>query len=143
MKETRRRQLFIAGTLLFLLTMVYGLIFPSLANPRVGLSGHLQAIFNSLFLIVLGLMWKELALGPKLEKAVIWLVLYGSYWVFFTAILAAAFPASRLLPLAGTGRFAEPWQENLVTFGLVSTNVAMLTCFSIVLWGLYRGGKNR
>jgi membrane associated rhomboid family serine protease len=34
--------------------MLAGLIFPQLANPRMGLSGHLVGLFGGLFLLALG-----------------------------------------------------------------------------------------
>jgi hypothetical protein len=39
--------LFTAGILLFLLAMLAGLIFPQLANPQMGLSGHLGTFWRS------------------------------------------------------------------------------------------------
>jgi len=137
----RRRHLFTAGILLFLITMLYGTIFPSLPNPRIGVSGHLVGLFGGLFLIGLGALWGELALKPGLEKAVVCLGVFGTYGSFSTNILAAIFSTNRLTPLFGSGHFAQPWQENIVTFGLLSGSGAMVICCVIVLWGLHRRGK--
>jgi hydroxylaminobenzene mutase len=136
--ENRRRQLYIAGIFLFLLTMLYGTFFPKLPNPRMGLSGHLTGLFSALFLIGLGAMWTELTLGPKQEKAVFWLVLYGTYWNFVSNILGAVWATDRLTPLFGSKHFAEPWQENIVSFGFLSISLAMVIVCVLVLLGLYR-----
>jgi hypothetical protein len=53
-------------------------------------------------------------------------------------LLAAAFATNRLTPLEGSGHFASAWQENIVTFGLVSVSGAMVTGCVLVLWGLRR-----
>ena len=43
------------GILLFFLGLVTGLVVPMLANPRMGLSSHLEGLMNGMFLIILGL----------------------------------------------------------------------------------------
>lgn len=136
--ENRQRQLFTAGVLLFLLAMLAGMIFPQLANPRMGLSGHLVGLFGGLFLLALGSIWKYVSLPLRLEPFPVWLALYGLYGNFATTLLAAAFATNRLTPLSGSGHFAAAWQENLVTFGLMSVSVAMVTVCILVLWGLHR-----
>jgi len=45
------------GVLLFLLGLLTGLIVQKLANPRMGLSSHLEGVMNGTFLVVLGLIW--------------------------------------------------------------------------------------
>jgi hydroxylaminobenzene mutase len=56
----------------------------------------------------------------------------------FTTFLAATFATNRLTPLAGSGRAAAPWQENIVTIGLVIASAAMVTVCILLLWGLHR-----
>ena len=136
--DSRRRRLYRAGILLFLLALVTGMIMPWLANIRMGLSAHLVGLLGGLFLIALGALWTEQNLMPRLETAVFWLAVYGTYVNLFTGVVSAAFATNRLTPLAGSGHLAEPWQENLVTFGLVSSSIAMVTVCIIVLWGLRR-----
>src|SRR6266516_3598053 len=88
-QENRRRHLFSTGILLFLLAILFGLIFPKLANPRMGLSGHLVGLFGGLFLLALGSIWKQVNLPPRLEAVPVWLALYGTYGNFVTTVLAA------------------------------------------------------
>ncbi len=137
-QENRRRHLFSTGILLFLLAILFGLIFPKLANPRMGLSGHLVGLFGGLFLLALGSIWKQVNLPPRLETVPVWLALYGTYGNFVTTVLAATFATNRLTPLAGSGHSASAWQEDIVTLGLVSVSGAMVTCCLFVLWGLRR-----
>jgi len=137
-QENRRRHLFSTGILLFLLAILFGLIFPKLANPRMGLSGHLVGLFGGLFLLALGSIWKQVNLPPRLEAVPVWLALYGTYGNFVTTVLAATFATNRLTPLAGSGHSASAWQEDIVTLGLVSVSGAMVTCCLFVLWGLRR-----
>ena len=63
----RRRHLLSAGILLFLLALLTGMILPLLANPRMGLSAHLVGLLGGLFLVALGLIWRELDLPRRLE----------------------------------------------------------------------------
>src|SRR3982074_2899246 len=104
--ENRTRQFFTAGILLFLLAILAGMIFPRLANPRMGLSGHLVGLFGGLFLLALGSIWKTVNLPGRIEAVPVWLALYGTYGNFATTLLAAAFATNRLTPLAGSGHFA-------------------------------------
>ena len=135
-KKNRRRQLIKAGILLFLIALLFGLIFPRLANPRMGLSAHLIGLQGGVFLSVLGLIWSELYLSPRLETATVWLAFYGNYGNFISNLLAAAFATTRLQPLFGSGHFAGDWQENIVSFGLITISAAVIACCVLVLWGL-------
>ena len=51
------------GVLLFLLGLLTGFAIPALANPRMGLTSHLEGLMNGMFLS-LGLLWPRLALSP-------------------------------------------------------------------------------
>jgi hypothetical protein len=44
------------GVLLFLLGLLSGFVTPALANPRMGLSSHLEGVMNGTFLVILGLL---------------------------------------------------------------------------------------
>ena len=136
--ENRRRHLITAGILLFLLALLTGVIMPWLANMRMGLSAHLVGLLGGLFLIALGLIWGDKDLPQPLDTAAFWLGLYGSYANLCTTLFAAAFGTNRLTPLAGSGHLAAAWQENFVTFGLVSASGAMVTVCILLLWGLQR-----
>jgi (hydroxyamino)benzene mutase len=136
--DNPRRYLIGAGILLFLIALVFGLIFPRLANPRMGLSAHLIGLQGGVFLTVLGLIWGELNLSPKVAKATIWLGLYGNYGNFVTNVIAAAYATTRLQPIFGSGKFAGDWPENVVSFGLISIAAAVIFCCVLVLWGLRR-----
>ena len=136
--KNRRRQLIRAGYLLFLIGLLFGLIFPRLANPRMGLSAHLIALQGGVFLAVLGLVWSELNLSPRLETATVWLAFYGNYGNFISNLLAAAFATTRLQPIFGSGHLAADWQENIVSFGLISISAGIIACCVLVLWGLRR-----
>src|SRR5260370_35719660 len=106
----RQRQLFTAGVLLFLLAMLAGLIFPQMANPRMGLSGHLAGLFGGLFLLALGSIWKHVTLPGRLEVIPVWLALYALYGNLATTLLAAAFARNRLTPLPVSGHFSPASQ---------------------------------
>ena len=138
--DNRRRHLFSAGILLFLLALVTGMIFPMLANPRMGLSAHLVGLLGGLFLIALGVIWPEQNLPRPFARAAFYLVIFGAYANLCTTFLAAAFATNRLTALAGSGHPAAGWQENIVTAGLVLSSVAMVTVCLLVLWGLNRRG---
>lgn len=134
----RRHNLYVAGVGLFLLALITGMIFPSLPNPRMGLSAHLVGLLGGLFLIALGLIWPEKDLPPSLDALAFYLVIFGAYANLCTTFLAATFATNRLTPLAGSGHLAQAWQEDIVTSGLILSSVSMVTVCVLVLWGLHR-----
>jgi hydroxylaminobenzene mutase len=136
--QNRHRHLLSAGILLFLLALLLGMIVPLLPNPRMGLTAHLVGLLGGLFLLALGLMWREQNLPPLVDTWAFGLALYGTYVNFAAALLAAVFKTNRLTPQAGSGHLASAWQENVVTFGLVSEAGAMVACCVFVFWGLNR-----
>jgi len=134
------RRLIRCGVLLFLLGLLTGLIVPMLANPRMGLSSHLEGVMNGIVLVVLGLVWPRLRLARAASLAAFWLVVYGTYVNWATTLAAAAWGAGApMMPIAGLGHQGTRLEEGIISFGLVSLALAMIATCVIVLWGL-RGG---
>jgi (hydroxyamino)benzene mutase len=102
----------------------------------MGLSAHLEALMNGLFLAVLGLIWQWFDLSARLSLFLFWLALYGAYANWLVTLLASIFGTSRRTPIAGGGFTGQPWQENLVEFGQVSLTFAIVAACVIALWGL-------
>ncbi len=136
--EDQRRFLVSAGVLLFILALVTGMIMPWLANMRMGLSAHLVGLLGGLFLIAIGAIWPLQSFAGKVEHR--GRPARGVQLIFESLheFLAAAFSTNRLTPLAGSGRLAAAWKENIVTGGLVLSSIAMVSCCILVLWGLRR-----
>lgn len=132
------RYLIAAGVTLFLLGLITGFAIPALANPRMGLSGHLEGVMNGTFLIAIGAVWSKMTLSALLQRVTFWLLIYGTYanWLFVN--LAAMFGTGEMTPIAGAGYTGLPWQENLVTLGLSSVGVTMLAGCTILAWGFIR-----
>ncbi|HXO22047.1 MAG TPA: hydrogenase [Thermoanaerobaculia bacterium] len=139
----RSRQLLVSGVLLFLLGLLTGIALPSLPYPRLGLSAHMTALMNSLFLVALGLLWGRLRLGPRAAALAFGLALYGAYanWAF--SLLAAFLGTGKLTSIASGGRIASAGREALVGAGLVVMAVAMVVLCLLLLWGLRPGGPSR
>jgi (hydroxyamino)benzene mutase len=137
-RTDRGRRLLWHGLLLLLLGLLTGLLVPSLTNPRMGLSAHLEGVMNGLLLAVLGLAWGRLVLSARAESALFWLAIYGAYANWATTLLGALLATNRRTPIAGAGYGGQPWQENLVEAGLVSLVVAIIAACLLALWGLRR-----
>jgi hydroxylaminobenzene mutase len=138
--ENARRRLISHGVFLFFLGLLSGVAIPAVTNPRMGLSAHMEALLNGMFLILLGgVVWKELSLSDRVATASYWLFLYAAYGSWFFCQLAAVFGASQVLPIASAGFSVAPWQDALVRAGLtlVACSVTLACCF--LLYGLRRG----
>lgn len=122
------------GLVLFFLGLLTGFVIPALTNPRMGLSAHMEALLNGMFLILAGgIVWDHFKLSERVATAVYWMLLYAAYgsWVF--CLLAAVFGASEMLPIAGAGYSADPWQEQLIKggLGLVAISITLACCLAL------------
>ncbi len=141
LKKNQSDKLLILGILLFFLGLALSLCMPLMANPRMGLSAHLEGIMNGIFLVLLGLIWQKLVISNKWLKAAFWLVLYGSFANFLAVLIAAFTGAGKMMPIAG-GKEGSPLIEGVISSLLISLTVAMLIVCLIVLAGLYRNMKS-
>ncbi len=135
--QQQSSKLIFYGLLLFLFGLVTGLIVPFFANPRMGLSAHMEGVMNGMFLIILGLLWKKLVLSATWLRTTYWLLLYGAFANFSAVILAAITGNGKMMPLAG-GREGTDFTEALISFLLVTLALSMITVCIIVLTGFYK-----
>jgi hydroxylaminobenzene mutase len=132
------RRLVLHGTVLFGLGLLTGFVSGQLANPRMGLSAHLEGLMNGTFLIALGAAWTHVRLGANATRAAVALILFAAYVNWACVLLGAATGASRLMPLAGGGHTGPGWAEAVVGTGLVAISIAMVAGVALVLWGAFR-----
>ena len=140
--KTQAGRLLFLGFFLFLLGLITGLIVPALANPRIGVSSHIEGVLNGIFLIILGLVWHKLVLTDRALKITYWLALYGTFFNWFGILVAAVFNAGKMLGIAAGGQEGPPLAEAVVTFLLISISVAMVVISVMVLIGLRNGAKS-
>ncbi len=127
----------IAGTLLFMLGLLTGMGVGMMDNPRMGLSSHLQGITNGLFLILLGSLWKHIALPNVARSSLFWLAIYGTFANWLATLLAGIWGAGgKMMPLAASGQAGQPLQEQVIGLLLLSLSGAMLVVCILMLWGL-------
>lgn len=125
------------GIILFLLGLLTGFVIPIMQNPRMGLSSHLEAVMNGMFLILLGLIWHKLHLSISTLKWGYILSLFGTYTNWVTTFLAGLWGAgAEMMPIAGGSFQGVAWQEILIKIGLGSLSFAMIAVCILVLWGL-------
>ena len=121
------------GVWLFLLGLLTGLGQGVYRNPRVGLSAHLAGVQSGIALMAFGLIWPQLGISPgwgPLVAHTLWLSFYA---IWFALVLAAFFGASKVLPIAGKGFNAKPWQEALVSTLMIAGSLACIVAVAAVL----------
>jgi hydroxylaminobenzene mutase len=136
METSQQQRLCFAGIVLFLLGLLAGFASPIFLNPRLGLSAHLEGVMNGMFLILIGLIWGRVALGPGARKLTFGLLLWGTFVNWLACILGAVTGASRMTPIAGAGHSAQAWQEGLVAALFGSVGISMLAALVLLGWGL-------
>ena len=138
MDQTRIRLIW-HGVFIFLIGLLTGLLMKYMHNPRMGMSAHVEAILNGIFLILYGgVIWQELRLSDRISKVLLVFLIYASYFNWFFIMLAAIFGTSKLMPIAGKGFAAPEWQEMLVNMGLSTVVFSILMTAAITLYGLHR-----
>lgn len=137
LRRSSRRRLLQLGITLFLLGLLTGLAVPALANPRMALASHIEAVMNGTFLVLLGLVWPTLRLSPRLLNVAFWLAVYGAFTNWLATLLAAVWRAGNpMMPLAAQGSVGSPTQELVLKALLVSLALAMIAACVLVLFGL-------
>jgi hydroxylaminobenzene mutase len=131
------RRLIRYGVLLFLFGLITGFLIPTMRNPRMGLSSHLEGVQNGMLLILFGLIWGKLNLSDRSLRWGYSLALFGTYTNWMTTFLAGLWGAgAEMMPIAGGDFFGFTWQETLIKIGLFSLSLAMVIVSGLLLWGL-------
>ena len=122
--------------LLFLLGLLTGLGQGVYRNPRVGLSAHMTGVQSGIALMAFGLLWPHLGISPGWARIVAHTLWLSFYAIWFALVLAAIFGASKVLPIAGKGFSAKPWQEALVATVMIAGSLACIVAVGaiLVLW---------
>lgn len=136
--KNQAEKLIILGVLLFFLGLIVGLLAPVLANPRMGLSSHIEGVMNGMLLIIIGLIWSKVHLSSKWLKITYWLAVYGTFANWFGILVAAVFNAGKRLSIAVKGQEGHPVAEAVVEFSLITLTIAMVLVSILLLIGLYR-----
>ncbi len=127
------------GVLLVLLGLATGAFIPLFESARQGLSAHTAGVQNGIVLTVIGLLWRHLCLGARMQRLAAIASVFSLYAIWIALVLAAAFGTSRSTPIAGAGHQGEAWQEALVAAVFTAGSVALIAAILAVLWGLRRG----
>lgn len=140
--DTRGHRLLQLGMLLFLAGLLTGFLIPVLANPRMGLASHLEGVMNGMLLVLLGLLWPRLRLGPAARSATFVLALLGTGANWGTTLLAAVWGAgASMMPIAAPGHLGAAWQETVISALLAVVSVAIVAAVVLVIYGLRMPGK--
>src|SRR4051812_38110976 len=129
------------GITLFLAGLLTGFAVQAMANPRAGLSGHLEGVMNGTFLIALGCAWHELRHGARAGALVYRLVLFGTWANWTGTTLSGIFGTSKATPIAGAGHAGSAVQETLVFTILIAVGLSMVAAAGIVAWQLWSAGR--
>jgi hydroxylaminobenzene mutase len=137
------RRLLRSGVVLILLSLLIGLAIPGLTVPRLGVAALVNGVVGGLALIVLGLLWPHLDLGPRARGAAFWLGVYSFFVATIMPLLGAVWGAgASMLPIAaGTAR-GTPAQEAILSAGLITAGVSVFVLFVLLFVGL-RGAARR
>ena len=130
------RLFLLLGTVLFLIGLISGMAIQRCKNPRMGLSAHLAAVQNGMVLWAFGLIAPHVNLSASSSLAWVVSASYGLFVIWLAIQLAAAWGASRSLPIAGAGFEATHARERVVSFLLISASLSLVAGTSILLWGL-------
>ncbi|MRR14177.1 hydrogenase, partial [archaeon] len=89
LEKNHSRGMIRLGAVLVLMGLFSGLLVPHLANPRMGLSSHMEGVMSGLLLMVIGTVWPKLRLGGAARKAACFSLIYGAFTNWANTLLAA------------------------------------------------------
>jgi hydroxylaminobenzene mutase len=122
-----------SGLWLFLFGLIVGVAIPKFTNSRLGLSAHLTAVQSGTALMAIAWFWPELTKSNDLA----WLIghtLWLSFWLLVIGqILAAAWGASKALPMAGAGYTASPVKEGISWVLVYGSSVSLIVALAALL----------
>jgi len=131
------RRFMLLGALLVMAGLLTGFVSGSLANPRMGLSAHLEGLMNGIMLLALGAGWRFVHLGARAERWAFGLLAFGTTANWATVLLGAIWGAGRqTMPIVADDHVGAPWQESLITVLLIVLSLAMVAGFALVIKGL-------
>jgi hydroxylaminobenzene mutase len=137
----RGHRLLQIGVALFLVAALLGLAIPYFPAPRLALSAHLVGILQGIFLLLVGLLWSRLRLGPAQSRLAFWLLAYQGIAAFLANLLAGVWGAgSSIIPMAAGGVRGSAAQELVINAALRSAGAALIAGLLVVLWGLRGNG---
>jgi len=138
------KRLILFGIALFNFGLLTGFLLPLMANPRLGLSSHLEGIINGLLLVILGLAWPRVNLGEKVKQGIFSLAIYGTYANWMATLLAGFVGVGgSMMPIAASEFMGSALQEGLIAFALISLSFAMLIVGGLVFWGVSRSETDK
>jgi hydroxylaminobenzene mutase len=136
------RRLLQTGAALLLYSFFEGFFIPVLGSPRIGLSVHTLSALQAVLLLVLGLVWPQLALGATSARLAFWFLVYSALAILGAYTLAAVWGVGietiRLMGELPDGlRRGTPIQETVIkVVGYSSVSGAIP--FVLIFWGLVR-----
>lgn len=125
------------GAGLLLVTSLQGFLIPALASPRIALSAHTLAVFQSLLFLALGLVWPRLRLSTILSRIAWWCLVFSGLSILAAYVMAAFWGAgSETLRFAAAGFHGTPGQEAAIGAAALASAPTGLIALCLVLWGL-------
>jgi len=92
-----------------------------------------------MFLIVAGVLWSKLRLGPAASRLAFFLAIYGCLAAWVANLLAAAWGAGNtILPIAAGAAHGSAFQEIFIVVALRSAGISLIVSVALILWGVRR-----
>jgi len=140
-RERQSHRLIQIGASLFLFALLLGIAVPAFAVPRLGLSSHLLAITQGLYLMVAGLVWPRLTLTERRLDVTFAFLVMGCLLALIANLLAATWGAGNsLLPIAA-GAARGSWGREMIIMVTLRLGGGMLILGSVLFLVGLRGGS--
>lgn len=130
--------LFRSGTALLLLGIISGLTTTLMANPRMGLSAHVEGLLNGILLIALGAAWPAVELPRGLKRVALLLLVAGSWINWAATQLAAFWGTGNLTPIISARMTGTATHEAIVSTMLAVVVALMSGGLILVMVGFCR-----
>ena len=127
----------------FVFSAVEGFAIPFLPSPPLGRSVHTLSALQGVMLLVLGLFWPRLRLGPTSARVAYWTYIYSSVATLVPYIMAAVWGAGNTtIPIAAGPARGTPTQERTINVIIYTAAPTFFVSMALVLWGLRMKGDD-
>ena len=132
------RTLLRATFVLFVLSLLTGLLIPVFRSPRLALSAHLTGLLNVFVLTTLAAVWPRLPVQRR-GRFIRPLFLLCAYTMWFGGVLGAGWGTTWFTPMAstsikGTILQASTWQEMLIGALVIGTVLLYMVLAGVMVW---------
>lgn len=125
------------GFLIYLVSLLLGLVLNKFKNPRMALSTHVSGLMIGIYSISIAAVSNFIILDDNLENIVFYSHVIGNLLLIISLFLASCWNTKGSTPIMGGEKLSSGFEEKIVSFGLIVSSVLIIISVVIIICGLF------